>query len=276
MQGDRVTTEYYLQFADHYFRVLAESRSRFEEQQPRPRRDDYMAQNDGDDEYGDEGEGAGNGNEPSQQRDEPSADRTYQPRDDDQRRYSNEGANGNGNGNSYNDGRDDNRGDRNGNGNDRGDRRPRRDRDNRNDGGDGYAAAPAQPRNDDRNESRAASERPRDDRPREDRPREDRNRRPRRDREDYAPAPVAAEAGPPPPAPVQVQEDVVPPKVRRPRRPAAVEASGEVERIEVDRLPPAFSLTAPIADVANDAEAPAEKPRRRTRRPATDGTAVEI
>lgn len=34
MQGDRVNTEYYLQFADHYFRVLAETRSRFEEQNP--------------------------------------------------------------------------------------------------------------------------------------------------------------------------------------------------------------------------------------------------
>lgn len=33
-QGDRVNAEYYLQFADHYFRVLAESRSRFEEQNP--------------------------------------------------------------------------------------------------------------------------------------------------------------------------------------------------------------------------------------------------
>ncbi len=38
-QGDRVMTEYYLQFADHYFRVLNESRARFEEQnqQRRPR-----------------------------------------------------------------------------------------------------------------------------------------------------------------------------------------------------------------------------------------------
>jgi hypothetical protein len=36
--GDRVQTEYYLQFADHYYRVLGESRSRFEDQ--RPRRDD--------------------------------------------------------------------------------------------------------------------------------------------------------------------------------------------------------------------------------------------
>jgi hypothetical protein len=30
--GDRVQTEYYLQFADHYYRVLGESRARFDEQ----------------------------------------------------------------------------------------------------------------------------------------------------------------------------------------------------------------------------------------------------
>jgi hypothetical protein len=47
--GDRVQTEYYLQFADHYFRVLGESRSRFEDQ--RPRRDE-----DGDGEDEDSGE----------------------------------------------------------------------------------------------------------------------------------------------------------------------------------------------------------------------------
>jgi hypothetical protein len=35
LSGDRVQTEYYLQFADHYFRVLGESRARFEEQNPR-------------------------------------------------------------------------------------------------------------------------------------------------------------------------------------------------------------------------------------------------
>ena len=33
LAGDRVQTEYYLQYADHYFRVLEENRSRFEEQQ---------------------------------------------------------------------------------------------------------------------------------------------------------------------------------------------------------------------------------------------------
>ena len=40
LAGDRVQTEYYLQFADHYFRVLEENRSRYEEQNQRRRRDD--------------------------------------------------------------------------------------------------------------------------------------------------------------------------------------------------------------------------------------------
>ncbi|WP_234419241.1 DUF4167 domain-containing protein [Sphingomonas sp. EC-HK361] len=54
MQGDRVNTEYYLQFADHYFRVLAEQRGRAEEQNPRRGREDSF---DGDfDDYGDEGD----------------------------------------------------------------------------------------------------------------------------------------------------------------------------------------------------------------------------
>ena len=35
MSGDRVMTEYYLQFADHYFRVLSDARSRQEEQRAR-------------------------------------------------------------------------------------------------------------------------------------------------------------------------------------------------------------------------------------------------
>jgi len=40
LAGDRVQTEYYLQYADHYFRVLEENRSRFEEQQQQRRRRD--------------------------------------------------------------------------------------------------------------------------------------------------------------------------------------------------------------------------------------------
>ena len=48
LAGDRVQTEYFLQFADHYFRVLSESRARFEEQRPRSRDDDDA--DDGDEE----------------------------------------------------------------------------------------------------------------------------------------------------------------------------------------------------------------------------------
>ena len=49
LSGDRVQTEYFLQFADHYFRVLGESRVRFEEQR-RQRGDDI----DGEDEDNEE------------------------------------------------------------------------------------------------------------------------------------------------------------------------------------------------------------------------------
>jgi len=47
LAGDRVQTEYYLQYADHYFRVLSESRARFEEQNPRRQRDDDMDEDEG-------------------------------------------------------------------------------------------------------------------------------------------------------------------------------------------------------------------------------------
>ena len=59
MQGDRVNTEYYLQFADHYFRVLNENRARFEEQnQNRRQRADAM---DDDDDQDEAYEGVSNG-----------------------------------------------------------------------------------------------------------------------------------------------------------------------------------------------------------------------
>ena len=52
MAGDRVNSEYYLQFADHYFRVLADNRSRQEEHQQRFQRNDEPV---GDYDTGDEG-----------------------------------------------------------------------------------------------------------------------------------------------------------------------------------------------------------------------------
>lgn len=47
LAGDRVSTEYYLQFADHYFRVIADNRARQEEQQARYRRPDESYEDEG-------------------------------------------------------------------------------------------------------------------------------------------------------------------------------------------------------------------------------------
>ena len=47
LAGDRVQMEYYLQFADHYFRVLSENRARMEEQRPRR---EHEFEDDGEDE----------------------------------------------------------------------------------------------------------------------------------------------------------------------------------------------------------------------------------
>lgn len=77
LNGDRVQTEYYLQFADHYFRVIADMRAQKEE--PRPRRDNEREQSssyDEADEYED-AEDSGRGRQPQPRRDdgdEPAAD----------------------------------------------------------------------------------------------------------------------------------------------------------------------------------------------------------
>ena len=47
LAGDRVQTEYYLQFADHYYRMLGETRARYEDQR-RQRGDDMDDDEDGD------------------------------------------------------------------------------------------------------------------------------------------------------------------------------------------------------------------------------------
>jgi hypothetical protein len=56
MSGDRVNTEYYLQFADHYFRVLNENRARFEEQRAQ-RGGEYRDEFGADDEAGETSQG---------------------------------------------------------------------------------------------------------------------------------------------------------------------------------------------------------------------------
>ncbi len=67
LAGDRVQTEYYLQFADHYFRVLSESRARFEDQ--RRQRGDDLDDDEGDEDLVD-AEAEGSGDEERQERQE--------------------------------------------------------------------------------------------------------------------------------------------------------------------------------------------------------------
>ena len=55
--GDRVQTEYYLQYAEHYYRVLGESRARFEEQ--RRARGEDVDDDEADDDISDGGEEQG-------------------------------------------------------------------------------------------------------------------------------------------------------------------------------------------------------------------------
>lgn len=50
LNGDRVQAEYYLQFADHYFRVIADSRTRVDEQQRQRQSGERWTEPDGEDE----------------------------------------------------------------------------------------------------------------------------------------------------------------------------------------------------------------------------------
>ena len=85
LAGDRVQTEYYLQFADHYFRMLGDARPRFDEQK-RARGDDDQddsdddrmdsdADNDGDGDYDGDQDEQPQRQQPQQARPRPSSDR---------------------------------------------------------------------------------------------------------------------------------------------------------------------------------------------------------
>jgi hypothetical protein len=93
LNGDRVTAEYYLQFADHYFRVIADARLRQEEQ--RQRRDDRQPDDDSDDlDYGNDSDFPSFDQPPAIARRD---DR--RPARDEQADGNSTGGNGNGNGN---------------------------------------------------------------------------------------------------------------------------------------------------------------------------------
>ena len=255
MQGDRVNTEYYLQFADHYFRVLSESRSRFEEQQPRPRRDDYANQSDED--YGDEGERIGNDDrqapEPIFAMRETDAQRDFGDREtsDGNRGDGNRGNRDNGNrgdGHRRASNRDDVRSDGNRNEASRGDANRgggNRDDVNHADGNRG-----------DGERGEETERRPRRGRP----PRAEQGQVAAEQR----PAPVELSLGPvvdsrPPVQDVASAEEEQRPVRRRGRPPKAQPA----EQIEVDRLPPSLSLKTPVEDGSEGGD----RPRPRTRKP---------
>ncbi|WP_116091279.1 DUF4167 domain-containing protein [Sphingomonas crusticola] len=110
MQGDRVNTEYYLQFADHYFRVLSENRARFEEQRPASRpndnRDEFGDDDGGNDQRGYQGRDDQNGDDgwdDGDQQPQPEQQRTYAPRQERGERQSYQGDNG-GNGDAVREG----------------------------------------------------------------------------------------------------------------------------------------------------------------------------
>lgn len=71
LNGDRVQAEYYLQFADHYFRVIADSRTRIDEQRQRPNGERWN-----------EGEGEDDGTDFSMDNDFPAFDRPQSRRDE--------------------------------------------------------------------------------------------------------------------------------------------------------------------------------------------------
>ncbi|WP_267394702.1 MULTISPECIES: DUF4167 domain-containing protein [unclassified Sphingomonas] len=292
-QGDRVNTEYYLQFADHYFRVIADQRGRFEDQQPRRQQPFEL---DGDDDYGDEGEPIRAGEQDGDSRDDRQErndrqSRDDRPRDDRQAR--------------------DDRPAR----DDRQDRQPprraaqdgdqpRQPRSNWEDRG-GNREAPREDRaphedrvaRDERGPREERAERaPREDRPREDRPREERPlRRPRFEQEQ--PVEVAGQRRSDPLAEgeslvdraetvLEADAPLQRPRRGRPRRdaqpvvaadgdagapaPQATDAGGESNGFEADRLPPSLNIAA-----ANDAEEAPKPRRRRTPRATVEAPAAE-
>jgi hypothetical protein len=83
LAGDRVQTEYYLQFADHYFRVLSESRARFEEQNPRRQRDDEGDEDEGEEEMMEAGDDVAADDRPQRPERNERFNRERRPRRDD-------------------------------------------------------------------------------------------------------------------------------------------------------------------------------------------------
>jgi hypothetical protein len=261
MQGDRVNIEYYLQFADHYFRVLSEQRTRLEESQPqhapRPRIQQPFDIN-GDDDYADEGEPIRAGEQQGGDQQPQAHQQNGQRQDRDERpRYESQ--------------RNENR---------QRDDRPRNEqRPNR----DERPARDDQPRGEARDDQSRENQ-PRESQQRESQQRDTPVREPRAARAPRTPAPAQADGGAEPflpmPAamPANDQADAVesaaasteekPRRRGRPPRDRSAEEAPVAAGADADRLPASLGISAAPAPAAADGE-PEEKPRRRRIRAAT-------
>jgi len=281
MQGDRVNTEYYLQFADHYFRVLAETRARFEETNPssqgqqgrRPGGANTFDEDEQD--YEDEGE--------------PIRGEQSQPQPQHQPRQQNTGnQNGNGNGYAQNGSQNgQNGGQRNGNGNGQyDDERPRRDDRERQPRQERFADDRRPQRDGNRQDGRQDARQ--DNRPeaRQDAPRAEQQpviaeQMPELVRTEQPEVAVAA-VTPAFEAPAAEAPAAEPRRRGRPRRVVPVDAE-PAPTFDAGLLPPSLTASiapsepAPVQDVAPAVEGdePAEKPRRRRGRPPASTEPVQ-
>lgn len=261
--GDRVNTEYYLQFADHYFRVLAETRSRFEENRT-PMQGGANTFQDDEQDYNDEGEPVPRAEPPRQTDGQNGGQRPEQGRDGQEPRRDRQ------------EGRQDGNRDRDRDGN----RQESRQSNSGQQGYPGERQSEGSRGTQNSGQDRASGDRQYDeDRPRRqnndqapDRYVRDRNRYQTEDRApaqpDDAPVEQSAVAEEP-----RADEQEAPRRRGRPRREPALEAA---PAFEADCLPPSL-IAAPVVESAPandtaDAE-PEEKPRRRRGRPPASETA---
>ncbi len=271
MNGDRVATEYYLQFADHYFRVLADNRARQDEYR-RPREE--QGRDNGSD-YADDDDDIGFNSGPSQrnysqdQSDEASARSGQDDDGDDQ--DDTRGNRGNGNGHQRNEGRQNEGRQGEGRQNDNRQNEGRRERRPRDDNQERQG----QER---QGQDRQSEDRQGQDRQRQDRQNQDRPNRPRSERQDQAPR---AAAPAPAPAPAAVEASGDGDQASQPRRtlrgrgrpPRAAEAEGS-NTLDPMILPPAIGIA---TEDKPETEAEAPKPKRRAapRRKAAESGDVE-
>jgi hypothetical protein len=272
--GDRVTAEYYLQYADHYFRVLGDYREKAPNDGRQRGREFYDDDASGYNANADDAEAGDDGDQDEDRADDRNEAVADSRGDDNRSQWREERGNAGGRNRDGNrDARPDNRNDG------RGDGRNEGRNDGRNDGRDRQNwNNPGAPRNrdDGRGEQRQRNDRPRDD---------NRDERPRERRPEYQrPAPAEAainDEGPipglPGPATLRVKRPVADELAPRAERPArtlrrAVDPSAVIEPAAV--VEAVVPIDAVASGVAGDAEAVA--PRRRGRpRKIVDAAPVE-